>query len=83
MDFDQSANEGRFVVKPQIDEELDELKRTYHGLDDLLVSLPPGSVLLAERLIENFTVGGRKGNQQVDTSGVCEILECDLLSAGI
>ncbi|KAJ3057389.1 MutS protein msh5 [Rhizophlyctis rosea] len=36
VDFDQSANEGRFVVKPQIDEELDELKRTYHGLDDLL-----------------------------------------------
>ncbi|KAJ3042960.1 MutS protein msh5 [Rhizophlyctis rosea] len=36
VDFDQSTNEGRFVVKPQVDEDLDELKRTYHGLDDLL-----------------------------------------------
>ncbi|KND00198.1 MutS family protein MSH5 [Spizellomyces punctatus DAOM BR117] len=36
VDFDASVNEGRVVVKPHVDDELDELKRTYHGLDDLL-----------------------------------------------
>ncbi|KAJ3280380.1 MutS protein msh5 [Borealophlyctis nickersoniae] len=36
IDFDESVNEARFVVKPHVDEELDELKRTYNGLDDLL-----------------------------------------------
>ncbi|KAJ3088950.1 MutS protein msh5 [Quaeritorhiza haematococci] len=37
IDFDQSIAEGRVSVKPFIDDELDELKRNYHGLDDLLV----------------------------------------------
>ncbi|KAI8819391.1 muts domain V-domain-containing protein [Fimicolochytrium jonesii] len=36
VDFDASVNEARFVVKPHVDDELDEMKRTYHGLDDLL-----------------------------------------------
>ncbi|KAI8907567.1 muts domain V-domain-containing protein [Powellomyces hirtus] len=36
VDFDVSLSEARFVVKPHVDEELDEMKRTYHGLDDLL-----------------------------------------------
>ncbi|KAI9001871.1 muts domain V-domain-containing protein [Hyaloraphidium curvatum] len=54
-DFDASAEEGRFVVKPGVDEELDEMKRTYEGLNDFLTSvaremseivdLPPGSTL--------------------------------------
>ncbi|KAJ3150451.1 MutS protein msh5 [Geranomyces michiganensis] len=36
VDFDSSHSEARFVVKPHVDDELDEMKRTYHGLDDLL-----------------------------------------------
>ncbi|CAG8489217.1 10316_t:CDS:10 [Ambispora gerdemannii] len=36
IDFDESANENRVVVKLHIDEELDEMKRTYNGLDDFL-----------------------------------------------
>ncbi|KAJ3149151.1 MutS protein msh5 [Geranomyces variabilis] len=36
VDFDSSLSEARFVVKPHVDDELDEMKRTYHGLDDLL-----------------------------------------------
>ncbi|KAI8804753.1 muts domain V-domain-containing protein, partial [Cladochytrium replicatum] len=36
LDFDESGAENRFVVKPQVDDELDEMKRTYNGLDDLL-----------------------------------------------
>ncbi|KAJ3163330.1 MutS protein msh5 [Geranomyces variabilis] len=36
VDFDSSLSEARLVVKPHVDDELDEMKRTYHGLDDLL-----------------------------------------------
>jgi DNA mismatch repair protein MSH5 len=38
-DFDQTAEEGRFVVKAGVDPELDGMKRTYEGLNDLLVGL--------------------------------------------
>jgi len=38
VDFDESSNEGRFVVKAGVDNHLDGLKRTYAGLDDFLVS---------------------------------------------
>ncbi|KAJ3194069.1 MutS protein msh5 [Irineochytrium annulatum] len=37
IDFDESIAENRFVVKPDVDGDLDEQKRTYEGLDDLLV----------------------------------------------
>ncbi|RIB15967.1 muts domain V-domain-containing protein [Gigaspora rosea] len=36
IDFDESVKEGRIVVKPHVDEELDHMKRTYDGLDDFL-----------------------------------------------
>lgn len=36
IDFDESESEDRFVVKHNVDEELDEMKRAYAGLDDLL-----------------------------------------------
>ncbi|KAI9006039.1 muts domain V-domain-containing protein [Gaertneriomyces semiglobifer] len=36
IDFDTSLDEQRFVVKAGVDQDLDELKRTYHGLDSLL-----------------------------------------------
>ena len=36
VDFDESESEDRFVVKANVDEELDEMKRAYAGLDDLL-----------------------------------------------
>ncbi|KAF8420824.1 DNA mismatch repair protein MutS [Tirmania nivea] len=36
IDFEDSANQHRVVVKPNIDERLDNLRRTYSGLDSLL-----------------------------------------------
>jgi DNA mismatch repair protein MSH5 len=36
IDFDESESEDRFVVKANVDEELDDMKRAYAGLDDLL-----------------------------------------------
>ena len=38
VDFDESEAENRVVVKPNVDPELDDLKRTFAGLDDFLVS---------------------------------------------
>lgn len=36
MDLDKSAEECRTIILPGVDEELDSLKRTLEGLDDLL-----------------------------------------------
>ncbi|RUP45064.1 hypothetical protein BC936DRAFT_148657, partial [Jimgerdemannia flammicorona] len=39
IDFDESVTENRFVVKQHVDEELDELKRVYAGLDEFLFQI--------------------------------------------
>ncbi|KAF9949286.1 MutS protein msh5 [Mortierella alpina] len=36
VDFDESIIEGRCVVKHNVDEELDHMRQTYHGLDSFL-----------------------------------------------
>ncbi|KAF9585639.1 MutS protein msh5 [Lunasporangiospora selenospora] len=36
VDFDESVNEGRCIVKHNVDEELDKMRHTYHGLDSFL-----------------------------------------------
>ncbi|KAF9358720.1 MutS protein msh5 [Mortierella sp. AD094] len=36
LDFDESVIEGRCVVKHNVDEELDRMRHTYHGLDSFL-----------------------------------------------
>ncbi|KAF9289991.1 MutS protein msh5 [Mortierella alpina] len=36
VDFDESVIEGRCVVKHNVDEELDHMRQTYHGLDSFL-----------------------------------------------
>ncbi|KAF9983142.1 MutS protein msh5 [Mortierella antarctica] len=36
VDFDDSIVEGRCVVKHNVDEELDRMRQTYHGLDSFL-----------------------------------------------
>ena len=36
VDLEKSAEEGRTVILPEVDEELDQLKRTLDGLDHLL-----------------------------------------------
>ncbi|KAF9425765.1 MutS protein msh5 [Podila epigama] len=36
LDFDESVIEGRCVVKHNVDEQLDEMRRTYQGLDSFL-----------------------------------------------
>ncbi|KAF9961209.1 MutS protein msh5, partial [Modicella reniformis] len=36
VDFDESVLEGRCVVKHSVDEELDRMRQTYHGLDSFL-----------------------------------------------
>jgi DNA mismatch repair protein MSH5 len=36
IDFEASKDEGRTIVRPGVDAELDEIKRTYDGIEDLL-----------------------------------------------
>lgn len=36
VDFDKSIEEARTVILPGVDEELDQMKRTFAGLDTLL-----------------------------------------------
>jgi DNA mismatch repair protein MSH5 len=36
VDFEASKDEGRTIVRPGVDAELDEIKRTYDGIEDLL-----------------------------------------------
>ncbi|KAF9163576.1 MutS protein msh5 [Actinomortierella ambigua] len=36
VDFDESMIEGRCIVKPNVDEELDRMRQTYQGLDSFL-----------------------------------------------
>jgi DNA mismatch repair protein MSH5 len=36
VDLEKSMEEGRTVILPAVDQELDQLKRTLDGLDDLL-----------------------------------------------
>lgn len=36
MDFDRSAEESRTVILPNVDEELDQMKRTLDGLESFL-----------------------------------------------
>ncbi|XP_071799824.1 mutS protein homolog 5-like isoform X1 [Asterias amurensis] len=38
-DFEESASQGRFVVKPNVDPDLDHRKRTYNGLPDLMTQV--------------------------------------------
>jgi DNA mismatch repair protein MSH5 len=47
VDFEQSAAESRTVILPGVDEELDQMKRTFAGLDDLLSQV-------ARKLSENI-----------------------------
>ncbi|XP_074643458.1 mutS protein homolog 5-like [Tubulanus polymorphus] len=39
VDFEESAAQNRFIVKPNIDPELDERKRTYNGLPDFMTKV--------------------------------------------
>jgi|1048.fasta_scaffold225533_1 hypothetical protein len=39
IDFEESKINSRLSIKAGVDKELDELKRTYHGLDSFLVNL--------------------------------------------
>ncbi len=39
VDFDASIREQRMCVKPNNDDQLDALQRTYAGLDDFLVCI--------------------------------------------
>lgn len=39
VDFEESKVVGRFVVKPNVDAELDDKKRTYNGLPDFMTKL--------------------------------------------
>eukprot|EP00794_Sanderia_malayensis_P008159 gene8159-9032_t len=39
IDFDESTSSQRFTVKPGVDNELDERKRTYNGLPDLMTKV--------------------------------------------
>jgi hypothetical protein len=37
IDWEESANAGRVCVRPHIDEELDNRKHVYHGINSVLV----------------------------------------------
>ncbi|XP_022783288.1 mutS protein homolog 5-like isoform X2 [Stylophora pistillata] len=39
IDFDESTEQNRFVVKPGVDPALDEKKRTYNGLPDFMTTV--------------------------------------------
>lgn len=39
IDFDESTEQNRFVVKPRVDPTLDEKKRTYNGLPDFMTKV--------------------------------------------
>ncbi|XP_064626771.1 mutS protein homolog 5-like [Lineus longissimus] len=39
VDFEESAMQNRFVVKPNVDPELDQKKRTYNGLPDFMTQV--------------------------------------------
>ncbi|XP_073227555.1 mutS protein homolog 5-like isoform X2 [Porites lutea] len=39
IDFDESTEQNRFVVKPGVDPSLDEKKRTYNGLPDFMTKV--------------------------------------------
>jgi DNA mismatch repair protein MSH5 len=39
IDFEESKQQSRLIVRPGIVDDLDELKRTYEGLGDFLVWL--------------------------------------------
>ncbi|OAG13030.1 uncharacterized protein CC84DRAFT_1255161 [Paraphaeosphaeria sporulosa] len=51
VDFDKSAEESRTVILEGVDEELDNVKRTFAGLDDLLGQIARN---LSEKLPANF-----------------------------
>ncbi|KXS21418.1 hypothetical protein M427DRAFT_319157, partial [Gonapodya prolifera JEL478] len=54
VDFDDSGRNGKVQIKHGVDEELDELKRTYEGLGDLLTSI--GNDVQAELPLGDITV---------------------------
>lgn len=37
INWEESANAARVCVRPHVDEDLDELKHIYHGIDAVLV----------------------------------------------
>ncbi|KAK6178854.1 hypothetical protein SNE40_011344 [Patella caerulea] len=39
IDFDESSTQSRFVVRPNVDADLDEKKRTYNGLPDFMTKV--------------------------------------------
>ncbi|UYV80047.1 msh-5 [Cordylochernes scorpioides] len=39
VDFEESSNHNRFIVKPGFDETLDDKKRTYNGLPDFMTNV--------------------------------------------
>ncbi|XP_025111606.1 LOW QUALITY PROTEIN: mutS protein homolog 5-like [Pomacea canaliculata] len=52
VDFDASVTQNRFVVRPGLDRVLDEKKRLYHGLPDLMTKVAREEL---SRLGENVT----------------------------
>ncbi|KAL3869764.1 hypothetical protein ACJMK2_042401 [Sinanodonta woodiana] len=52
VDFEGSSLQRRFVVKPNVDAELDEKKRTYAGLPDFMTQVARKEL---EKLSENIT----------------------------
>ncbi|KAG0347719.1 MutS protein msh5 [Podila humilis] len=52
VDFDESVNEGRCVVKHNVDEQLDEMRRTYQGLDSFLSEI---AKKISETIPSEFT----------------------------
>lgn len=46
IDWEESTNAARVCVRPHIDEELDNLKHIYHGIDAVLVRVVPNTCLL-------------------------------------
>jgi hypothetical protein len=67
IDWEESANAGRVCIRPHIDEELDNRKHVYHGIDSVLVGhIIPESPIFCEINASWFVVCGRRANMRKD-----------------
>ena len=70
-------NAARVCVRPRIDDELDNLKHIYSGLDSVLVGLL--GVVAAFYAYSLFPVQSRAASFHDHSGRLCGIVECGLL----
>jgi len=71
IDWEESTNAGRVCIRPHIDEELDNRKHVYHGIDSVLVS----------SRISNLSTLTRPLYQSTVAEQICERMPYDYASS--